>query len=283
VKDVLESVERRETRVLSRVTERLPERLTRWLDDSVMRDTRPAQLIPLDEGEELLLGIDTSVGDGSGKLLEQVAYELATKNLVQPGAVVPNDLQATVARLRSVLERPFSGLTCEFELSRTELGFALALRLPGRPRAARVARSLALGTIRAAHRFCREAPEEALRLYAETLGDRVSIAARFRAPSLTMPAVTLPSAPPAVAAGSRRPPSRSLRAVQQPLTAEVERIMSSQNARRSNPPPPLKRPSTPRFEAVRLSEPSPRARTLPPDAERTALEPAVPPHEGEED
>jgi hypothetical protein len=128
-------------------------------------------------------------------------------------------LLGTVARLRTLLERPFVGADVLFELKRTDTGFSLTVGLPGQPRSARILRHLSTGAIRAAQRFSREASSSDFRLYGETLGDRAVIDARFREPERT-------PEQPEVSPFSRRP-SRTLRAQQPTLSDEVERILST--------------------------------------------------------
>jgi hypothetical protein len=202
-----------------------------------LRATSPADTVPLADAEEVLLGIDTTLGDGSGRLLEIAMFELATRMLSQGNAVVVGDLLGTVARLRTAIERPFVGVEMLFDLKRTETGFVLSVGLPGQPRSARILRHLSTGAVRAAQRFSREASSSDFRLYGETLGDRATIDARYRQPGPT-------PEPPAAQPISRRP-SRSVRVPQQTLSDEVERILSK---RPGTDPAPLSgrtRPSEP--------------------------------------
>jgi len=85
----------------------------------------------------------------------------------------------------------------------------------GHLRATRALRHLAIGAIVAAERFAREAGAENLKLYAENIGDRSNISARY------LPADELvieEAAPP-----TRRPPT--VRAPGTSLSEEVDRIL----------------------------------------------------------
>jgi hypothetical protein len=220
LRDVLDVLDRElGSPVLGRLPERLPPRLRDYVVLETLRSSSPVDTIPIADAEELLLGIDGALGDGSGKVLEGAMIELASRLLSQSGGLLVSDLMGTVARLRTTLERPFVEIDVMYELKKTDTGFSLTVGLQGRPRAARILRHLATGTIRAAHRFCREAIDEELRIYGETLGDRATLDARYRQP--VVPA----SAPPDPTPFSRRT-SRAVRAMQPTLSDEVERILS---------------------------------------------------------
>jgi hypothetical protein len=226
---------------MTRLMLRLPDRLTAQLDSHRLRDSSPTDSIPLDLGEELLLAIDATLGDGSGRLLEEAASELATRSLLRSTAgVVSGDLQATMARQRTALERPFLGVDVRFELARNDTGFTLTLGVRGRPRSTKLLRHLATGTIRSTHRFARESDADALRIYGETLGDRAELAVRIR--SLT----TEPEPPDSQPVATRRPPSRQFRAPT--LSAEVDRIMNKAGLGSVPPPNRTSNPHLPRVE-----------------------------------
>jgi hypothetical protein len=249
----------------------LPARLVGYVDMGALRTSHPTDTLPLDDGEELLLAIDAVLGDGSGRVLEGAALELGARMLAQGvGGVVAGDLLATVARMRGLIERPYLGVDVSFQLTTTDTGFALSLGVAGRPRSARLLRHLAAGAIRAAQRFSRGADEDSLKLYAETIGDRCSLSARYREPRS--------SESDASPARTRRP-SRSFRVGPQTnLSEQVERILNRSTTeppaglrRTSNPPPGMTHsspPPPPLAERSSRSERPPAQRdgslTLPP-------------------
>jgi hypothetical protein len=253
VRDLLTLLERDREIMIERLPTRVPERLRNHASLSALRDTSPTDTILLGDAEELLLAIDAALGDGSGKVLELAMFEHATRVLSQGTAVVLGDLLGTVARLRTTIERPFVDVTLLFDLRKTDTGFSLTIGIPGQPRSARILRHLAIGAIRAAQRFSREASSRDFRLFGETLGDRAAIEARYRQP---LPQVETP-APEAVAVARR--PSRSLRVTQPTLSDEVERILSTRRPsgeipvstrthRRSEPPVQRDSPASRRLE-----------------------------------
>jgi hypothetical protein len=273
-RDMLELLERGGASV-SRLGERLPQRLLSYVDSAVLRAAGPTDTIPLDDAEELFLNIDVALGDGSGRVLENVSLELASRSIAQgTGVVLPGDLMGTLARMQAIVERPFVGVDVLYQLLSTDTGFSLAVGVTGRPRSARLLRHFTLGAVRAAQRFSRGADDESLKLQADTVGDRTSISAHYRAPPTTVSPVTPKR--------SRRP-SRSFRAVQPNLTQEVERIL-----RRSGtdpPPSPSKRgntdppPGVPRRAISSTSIPVARSDEPPPSLRRT--DPRVEPGDSE--
>lgn len=244
VRDVLEVLERdRGGAVLDRLPDRLPDRLRGHTSLESLRNSSPTDTIPLADGEELLLGIDGALGDGSGRVLEVAMFELATRALSQSGAVMIGDLLGTVARLRTAIERPFVDVDVLFDLRKTETGFALTVGIPGQPRSARILRHLSAGAIRAAQRFSREATSSDFRLYGDTLGDRSSIDARYRQPE-SVPESPRETPPQSYPPFTRRP-SRSLRITQPTLSDEVERILSQRRPTPEPPPRPTPEPEEP--------------------------------------
>jgi hypothetical protein len=240
LRDVVDAIEREHTGgVQDRLKARLPERLAEHLDSGRLRDAAPTDTISLDDGEELLLAVDSALGNGSGRVLEEAALGLATRVLSQGGGVaVIGDLLGTMRRMRAPLERPFVDVDLVFELTETDTGFSLTLGIAGRPRSARMLRHLGVGTIRAAHRFSRETDDGDFKLYAEVSADRANISARYRQP------VSQPGTHEEAPTPSRRP-SRKARSVTQPrLADEVERILGHG----ASAPPPAdevrRRPST---------------------------------------
>ena len=218
LRDFVESLERRERAVRTRLVLRLPERLRSALEATEQSTQDPAALVPLDVGEELLMAIDAILGDGSGRVLEETAAELAARALLRNAAgVVPGDLAATLARQRTLLERPFTGVDSRFELVKTEYGFTLGLGILGRPRSTRILRCFATGVIKAAHRLVRESKQDIPTVLGELVYDRAELSVHLRPPS-SRPVVVAPET-----AVSRRPPPRAQRAPS--LAEEVDRIM----------------------------------------------------------
>jgi hypothetical protein len=230
------------------LTEKVPRRLLPHASLDRLRASAALDTILLDDGEELLLFIDTLLGDGSGRVLEALGQELASRALTQGGVAKFGDLQGTVARLQAFLDHPFVDTPTLFELKRTDLGFTLMVSVVGRPRATRVLRHLSVGAIQAAERAAREGM--GIKLSAELVADRAILNVRYqRSDAPPPPAPREETEPPPTSARrattSMRPPS---------LSEEVERILGSRNApgfgRKISP---LRRPAT------RSSNPPPAA------------------------
>jgi hypothetical protein len=196
-----------------------------------LRASAALDCVPLDEGEEILLSVDSFLGDGTGRLLESIGIDLAARAVSQDGSVIRSgDLAGTVARLQTFLEHPFVGVPLLFELRRNRTGFSLVVGVIGHSRATRAMRHLTIGAIIASERFAREVGVENLKISAESIADRSSISARY----LSLGEDVAPAqAPP-----SRRPPIA--RAPATSLSAEVERILRS-----TAPPRPLDEESQP--------------------------------------
>ena len=196
---------------------RLPPRLAAHASLDRLRASAALDCVPLDEGEEILLSVDSFLGDGTGKLLESIGLDLAARVLSQDGSVARSgDLAGTVARLQAFLEHPFVGVPLLFELRRNATGFSLFVGVTGHSRATRAVRHLTIGAIIAAERFAREVGAENLKITAEGIADRSNITARY----LQLEAqVQLPEQAPR----TRRPPT--VRAPIASLSAEVERIL----------------------------------------------------------
>ncbi len=246
---------------LSRLGSRLPARL-RDLAFAASGALEPSDTLTLDDAEELLLAIDQALGDGSGRVLESVARDMAARAMAQrDGVVVAGDLLGTIQRLRAPLEHPFIDAEVLFEVRRTETGLTLVIGVTGRPRAARLLRHFALGYVRAAAEFCRETSVEDLRISSELLGDRARIGAAWRRATAT-------AAPPPFERRSLRPRTRPSSATN--VAAVVDQILD--HSRRTTPPPPPdygRRVTTPLPAEALRSHPS----TPPPppsDAERRA-------------
>jgi hypothetical protein len=259
LRNVLEATERLlGVPAVASLRTRLPPRLSPHASLDRLRASAALDSVPLDEGEEILLAVDALLGDGSGKLLEGIGSDLAARVLSQGGGVArAGDLYGTVARLQAFLEHPFVGVPLVFELRRNLAGFSLTVSVIGHSRATRALRHLAIGAIIAAERFAREAGAENLKIYAENIGDRSNISARYLA---SEEFVLEELAPP-----TRRPPT--VRVPGTSLSEEVERILrtSAPPRRISDPPPrmtsdpPPRRASDPAQYAARGPESS-RAR-----------------------
>jgi hypothetical protein len=205
-----------------------------------LRASAATDTVPLDEGEEILLSVDSFLGDGTGKLLESIGIDLAARVLSQGGSVARSgDLAGTVARLQAFLEHPFVGVALLFELRRNPTGFSLIVGVIGHSRATRAVRHLTIGAIIAAERFAREVGAENLKISAESIADRSHINARYLSGEQ--------QAAPEQAPPSRRPPA--VRAPAASLSAEVERIL-----RTAAPPrPPEEESQPPESMTVRVA------------------------------
>jgi hypothetical protein len=245
LRNVLESIEREfGVGSVEVVASRVPPRLRAHLSLERLRASAPLDTMPLDEAEEVLLALESTLGDGSGRVLERVSEDLIAKSLVQGGgAVRVGDLAGTVARLRSYLEHPFEDVRITFDLERSESGLSLGLGVAGQPRATKVLRHWAAGAIRAAERFARESVADSLRITSELFADRARVVVHLRRAGD-------PARDDDTPAPATRRLSGTLRQVNATsLSAEVDRILNPSleqaERRRSNstPPPPL--PSAP--------------------------------------
>jgi len=232
LRNVLEAAERQlGTPAVSGLRSRLPPRLAAHASLARLRASAALDCVPLDEGEEILLSVDSFLGDGTGKLLESLGVDLAARLLSQDGSVARSgDLAGTVARLQTFVEYPFVGVPLLFELRKSLTGFSLIVGVTGHSRATRAVRHLTIGAIIAAERFAREVGAENLKISAENIADRSNIIARY----LPLGGQVVPEpAPP-----TRRP--QPVRLPTASLSAEVERILRS-----SAPPRPLEEESQP--------------------------------------
>jgi hypothetical protein len=240
---VLEALERQYgTSALSLLTDKVPRRLLPHASLDRLRASAALDTILLDDGEELLLFIDTLLGDGGGRVLEGVGQELAARALSQGGVAKLGDLHGTVARLHAFLDHPFVDTPTLFELKRSDLGFTLTVGVVGRPRATRVLRHLAVGSVHAAERAAREGIVS-MKLASEVVADRATLNAQYQRSDLSRRGESEP--PPTSVrrmTTSLRPPS---------LSQEVERILSSHRA----PPTPRVRSITPLSRSHRGAEP----------------------------
>jgi hypothetical protein len=234
---------------------KLPPRLSAHASLDRLRASAAMDTVPLNEGVEILLSVDALLGDGSGKLIENIGVDLASRMLSQGGSVVRSgDLAGTVARLQAFLEHPFVAVPLVFELRRNLEGFSLTVGVTGQSRATRVLRHLTVGAIVAAERFAREVGANALTVLAENVSDRSNIIARY----LPIEEPVAEEAPQT----SRRP--APWRAPMASLSAEVERILRSSVAPRSHSEPT--RPAgvpAPERPSIAEAPPRPSAPRLP--------------------
>jgi len=241
---VLEALERQYgASALALLVDKVPRRLLPHASLDRLRASAALDTILLDDGEELLLFIDTLLGDGAGRVLETIGQELASRALGQGGVAKFGDLHGTVARLQAFLDHPFVDVPTVFELKRTNLGFALVVGVVGRPRATRVLKHLAVGAVMAADRSAREGG--GVKLNAELMADRATLLVQYQRAE---PLLRGDSEPPPT---SVRRPTVSVRPPS--LSEEVERILSShrQQARpegRPTPAPGSYRSSRPSIE-----------------------------------
>ena len=217
LRNVLEAAERQlGAPAVAGLRDRLPPRLAAHASLERLRASAALDCVPLYEGEEILLSVDSFLGDGTGRLLESLGLDLAARLLSQDGTVARmGDLAGTVARLQTFLQHPFVGVPLLFELRRNRAGFSLLVGVTGHSRATRAARHLTIGAIIAAERFAREVGAENLKLSADSIADRANISARYLA---------LEEQP----APEQAPPTRRPQPVRAPtasLSAEVERIL----------------------------------------------------------
>ena len=271
---MLEALERQYgSTALALLTEKVPRRLLPHASLDRLKASAALDTILLDDGEELLLFIDSLLGEGNGRVLEAVGHELAGRALNQGGVAKFGDLHGTVARLQAFLDHPFVDTPTLFELKRTDLGFALTVGVVGRPRATRVLRHLAVGAVIAAERSARGSTSD-LKLGSEILADRATLTAQYQR---SEPPQRGESEPPPTSV--RRPAQASLRPPS--LSQEVERILASHKgpvsyAPRATPMPSSYRSSQPSIE--RTSEVQPVApRSSPPDGalERITVPPEL--------
>jgi hypothetical protein len=198
--------------------------------------------------EEVLLAIDSVLGDGSGKELELIGSDWIGRVLSQDeNMVVVGSLLGTLARLVASFEHPFLGIRVVFEVHNTNSGLSLTVGAAGHPRTTRILRHLAAGAVVAADRFAREAAGQ-LKLLGESRGDRAVIDAHFR----PEPAEEEPSEREL----PRRPSRTAMRAVSMrtTLSDEIEQIFS-QRAPGGSFPPRRTESSPPRSDASSSTAP----------------------------
>ncbi len=255
LRNVLEAVERQlGAPAVTSLQSKLPPRLLAHAALDRLRASAALDTVPLDEGAEILLSVDSLLGDGSGKLLENVGVDLAARVLSQGGSVVRGgDLAGTVARLEAFLEHPFVGVPFAFELRRNPSGF-LSERRRDRARAshARAAPTwpsgrssrLSVSRARSAPTICAFQPNTWLIARTSALATcRWSRRSRLRRSNRPPSRRPVPARPPAVS-----------------LSAEVERILRSTVPPRASEPAPLSVSSRSQANRPRPSQPPPPAR-----------------------
>jgi len=222
-----------------------------------LRSAGMLEVIPIEDAEDTLFSIDAIFGQGAGQSMEAVALEVVSKSIGHGGTSVNSgDLLGTLVRLRGLIESPFVDTSVTFELARSPSGCTLVVGIPGRPRATRLLRHFATGTVLAAARFAREPGTEHLRVTSESMVDRAVLKVIYREEQEKPPLSWLP-------------PARSLRPSPLPtrLADHVERILAPLTTGMPGPddatPPPKserfsQRPSTPGSEAPPLSRRSAR-------------------------
>jgi hypothetical protein len=257
---------------LAALSARAPARVRPHLSLDRLRTTAALDAIPLDEGEDALLALDQGLGDGTGHVLERLAREMFARQLVQAAAAVRiGDLYGTVARLRGPLEHPFLDVELVFELERSDAGFLLVVGVPGRPRATRLLRHIAIGAVLAAERFARESQAEPLKIHGEAFADRARIEARFRRTSDAPPAFEPSPTSARRSAGTSR--------IGGTLSEEVARILDPSLAlgrtRQEKEEPSPRRISSSEMEAVKVPAQSDAA--LGPEAPAAERHPTLPP------
>lgn len=263
LRNVLESAEREfGAQALESVSARITPRLRPHLSLERLRASAALDTVPLDEADEVLLTLDTVLGDASGRALERIAEDLYAKTLIQGGGAVRlKDLFGTMARLRGLIEHPFEEVTILFDLAKTDGGLSLSLSVVGQPRSTKVLRHLAAGAIRAAERFARESVEDSLKLYGELVADRARLIAHYR--SVSEPARESRFEAEEVVTPSRRHSSFTRLSQTTSLSAEVDRILNPSLAeaerRRGSVPPPAPAPGS-----SSPSSPAPMPRLLTP-------------------
>lgn len=181
--------------------------------------------LSVDDAESFLFAIDDAVGDGSGSVLEAIGQELGNRYFLTCGDL-REDVLTCMRRAGAELTAPFTDTRVEFRVSQVAEGLEIFVSVPGQPKATRALRHLSAGYLRAAFTFAFEATSIKLRILGESVGDRASIAARYRAGDLAEPLTPVP--PSARSATTPPPSSRTGRSGQiraPSIAEEVDRIM----------------------------------------------------------
>lgn len=182
-------------------------------------DESPTALIALSVAEDLLLGIESALGDGSGRVLEFIGEEWVSRVLSQRvGTVIPGDAVATLRRLEVPLLGAFVDVKLVYRVERTPGGYSLTIGSPLHPRMTRVLRHLAAGAIVTVQRFCRERMSD-VRVYGEIRGELAIVDA-------VLGSSEAPVEPAAPAPAPPRRPSRPAPRAGKSLSREVDAILS---------------------------------------------------------
>lgn len=250
LRDVIETVEReRGSGALERLWARLPDRIREQISPDSLRRADLTATVALDDAEEILLALESISADGSARVLEAVAQDVAVRLLCQqPALVQPRDLMRTVARMRMALERLFAGAELSWELGPSHLGFTLTVAVRGRPRTARLLRHIMMGLIRGSERYAMEARVRPLRLFGDVFGERATVTADYRTASLPPP----PPEDAAITTHTSRPRMRAVPTTN--VADEVSKILGAVRAPLDDDP--ARRTSQPRMP--RVTPPAPR-------------------------
>lgn len=225
-----------------------------------------ADTLGVADAEELLFGLDTAFGDGSGRLVERFATEQFARVLAQGSFVVAGDLHGTVARMQAPIEHLFVALPFGFDLTKRRDGFQIFVGVSGRPRTARLLRHLCVGAIRASQRFAREGMTDDVAVQTEILGERAKIEVKLgtAAESESLLAKRPPK-PVRARPDPKRDTSRPHLPTTRPTLEAVERILRRSVLPEPGPPEEIVAPRSRRPNIERVAEESspPRTDTLP--------------------
>lgn len=167
------------TSLHNRLRAHLPARLQKFLEPERLRLSGRTDSIELDAAEDFLQALEEALGDHSGHLLEEAAFDIFSHTLAQERAANDEALTTTIARLQPTFERLFSGSVPIFQVWRAPFGIAFVVAVKGRPRLAEPLRKIGLGAMRASRRANAEATgfREPLELYSGVHRDRAWIRA----------------------------------------------------------------------------------------------------------
>ena len=180
LRDLVESVERQHPAALTRVALRLPERLVRHLAHRELDAAKPGDVLAIETGEQLVLGLDAVLGGGSGEPLADIARDLATRYIAEhKDVILAGSFHGSMLLQRAELQRPFVGLNVRVSVERTLFGATLNLGVAGRPEATWILSQLARGRARATHRLVRDTTGESLETYSDVHGDQATLVFRI--------------------------------------------------------------------------------------------------------
>jgi hypothetical protein len=160
----------------------VPKRLAPLLAPGRLRGESPLATLPLGDVEDLLFALDAVIGLGAGTSMEVVGEQVIGRAFADGNAsVTPDNLASTAADLCALLSAPFVDTELSYQVQRhPDDGFTVTLRIPGRPRAARLLRHYSIGAIRAAALRMREPTLTNLVFHDESSGDRATIKVSVR-------------------------------------------------------------------------------------------------------